>query len=1769
MKNFKLFISILLLFISQSNILCQDEPEKISIGDSKELSLTKDNSFNSFFVLEYTEQDLSNGDILVISSTPDSYLTPGYIYSSFEETKPSADKRQFSSQNLGKNSLFISTSKLKEQSKLYINIHSLQESKIKLELNLKKEIYISPDEKKVSFKLSDLTQVYFFPKDITSNKILFYALGENVNYFTMKVEYSGDAQKEFAVVQKYENGYGAIVDLTDLQGKDTEKFTISLSPAENYKEKNVEVGFDFVDQNDDNKIQVEILEHVHGATSAGINCYQIKDFKSSKKATMLLNIYTQSITFSLMNNATKKYSLDVFNNYFIKLPKEYDNAEDYFCFKKFTPKEKEQEELGEVSYDFQIYYEEDLTSVQSFIMPLINGKVYTHSLNSGDIFIYRHNSFSNKNTENKIYSANLLSIRGKPHMYGYPCKTFPECNLDEEKFNDLKTKNELDVLKPISQYYVNKKLNALGNTENNANGDPVSDAREQYLTIVKCESSTEYPNYGECKFSIEINNELDEVQLAPEIVYPTSLVSPKNYFNIRVTDFKNIKYLNIFFTVLTGNADIYLYEDKNYQNLLTKYNYRHAHRKEVIEITEDFKENYYIEIRTTDNSFVELKYETDFYNRGYTRMNPNEINIEYVNQKNGFVPFEIHNPDYFYPLDNPYNNDFYFTVRSLDCGMTYKYNFQDFENITSVHYEVEKDDINFGSSFAFMLKVESYFHTPKDDTEDCTMIVYTGEKSQNTPLLLISDMPHPSNFTETYYLYPFIYNKDFNGIFVDIKFEYELLIEEESPSLQVTFKIGEQKEDFTTYTIKNDYTFFIKNEAEKYCTNNLQCTLTIEIKKIFKDNKTISPYYFKTNVYNAVKSPEYIFKKKVYNYKLSPSHSKYFYSQVDLNEEGELNIMFNKGNGKIFAKLVEKTKIEENFNWNKRVKLPEPDDQNLLNYDPIYGVIKYSAENTKVCEKGCELYIQIKSEDKTNKETDFTEVSLILNDKKVNFVDMRLNNYINGYLERDQYKYYSILIPEDYMKVSINLYSPYGKAYVKLGNGTVATKDNFDWEINPTNDFGRIVISCKDEKINKDSLKGVGFTIGIINSENLPAGELNNYLYYNLEVQTLFNNDKIYYQLTRGRSIVCNTENDNYCHVLLYLNHYYSNKNNLLYVLPLSNNTANIYAKFYSQKDIEEKLLSDSIQSLFPTSDDYTQSSGGKQILLLNPEKISELNDNYVLLTVDVGAKNIAVKVLFNGADVAQTLLPSNDKTLLVLKENSNNLLLPNKDKYILNLKALEGNAILNVNKENYNIKGNHYIELEANDEGFKVENDKAKSDETVLLVSYEKKSANRAYELYMNDKNEINLPLTEEVFPQYVYTKLNSAEQLEFYFDGIEYKTRNNDYDLFDINAYVVNEKRIKSLIINPVKEIQGEKLGYYLKYEKTGVVTIPSDKIKVDDTYYIYLVVDKNGNNTNTYNKIKTQYSIVNKEEEAQNVLYPNKHYFSSLSIPSSSDYYLLKKESIDDKYILIDISENIPVNDNFVAIVNLYPENKNNNTQILDYNGRRRVIVDLQGQEGVKLWVTKNQLGNETSKNYSVIYYSLSDLNKFDNYTNFNNSIIVGVDGKKSKILINNIKNEYDYIKEVIYHVDIFKVIWDVDKFKYINTIYLGNHDEKAIEYSKEVKSDEKEIKIDIDFTIENKTEYAVRIVADILKNDGSYDKYMYNSTLLDFSEEKKDEKDDDDESSSYVWLFILIPVFIIFALIVFVLILKRRRAKIPEKEVNEIDNSRLMQEKPAED
>ena len=95
---------------------------------------------------------------------------------------------------------------------------------------------------------------------------------------------------------------------------------------------------------------------------------------------------------------------------------------------------------------------------------------------------------------------------------------------------------------------------------------------------------------------------------------------------------------------------------------------------------------------------------------------------------------------------------------------------------------------------------------------------------------------------------------------------------------------------------------------------------------------------------------EYILKNKVY---IFPKSTKYFYTQIEV-----VNFIFNKGNTKIYAKLLEKTNIEEKSNYNKKIKLPDMYSNNLLYYDPLNNIIKYSRK-IKICINGCKLYINI------------------------------------------------------------------------------------------------------------------------------------------------------------------------------------------------------------------------------------------------------------------------------------------------------------------------------------------------------------------------------------------------------------------------------------------------------------------------------------------------------------------------------------------------------------------------------------------------------------------------------------------------------------------------------------------------------------------------------------------------------------------------------------------------------------------------------------------
>ena len=1502
MSNIKPILALFILFILQTITKSEIEPIEIPINSHiSSYDLNSENEYNKYFIINYTEDDLSGKNYLIISTYNSSYDKNAFIYTSFTEKNPSADKRDYLSQILGKNEIIINVAKLKGKSKLYINIHSMKETTVELNVLLTENIELKYGRKK-KFKLSDASKLVFYPNDFfKERKLMFYSIGENINYFTMKVK---SDLKEYLSQQKFYNGYGVIIDLKDTKES---SYEVIITPNENYPginalEKEVEVGFELAEESTNTVRYVEIMDHIYGYITNSENCYQIENiYNEYTDITILINAYSQSLNFILYTDPL--YSIDVFDNYYIKLPSEY-FKDKKFCFKKFTPKEKEEEEYGEISYDFQIYYDQDLSNVQSFLFPLVNGKIYTYSLKANDIMIYRHTSF---NKYNFLYSATMTVLRGKPVLYGYECDTYPECNLDKEKFEQMKKEGKIDVIHKINQYYLNKKLYAIGDKE--INGENMSQARKQYLSVVICESTEDLPNKGECQYTIEVNNYNDEIQLVPELVHVNSVLFDKNYFRIKLDDYLNTKYLKVYFTVLSGNANINIYSDNTYKNKLSKYNFRYVHRKEVYEITEEFIPNYYIIVTTEDSAFIEIKYETDFHYKGYLKLNPNEMNIEYVNKLSNFNAYEVCNPDYFYPINNIKNNDFYFRINALDCSFIYKYNFNEEYNKTSRYYEVKKDDINFGTSYGFELKLDHYFHTTKDNNEDCAMIIYTGEKSQDIPLLIIEDMFHPSDFSDTYYIYPFSINDNFKGILVQIKLETESIIYLNTPpKVFITFKISNQNSEFEQYNISTDSSFFISDKKiKKYCPDKFyQCSLIIEINK---ENPEDS-FTILTNVHSSFDSVEYILKNKVYNYNLRPNDKKYFYTQIDQNEEGEINFMFNKGNAKVYAKLVQKDIIEENANWNRRIKLPESDSKDLLYYDPLYNVIKYNTKEKNNYEKGCELYILIQSDENTKKETALTEVSFSINTKineENSIVEIPLNKYIKGILEKNKYKYYTVAIPYDYYKISFNFHSTFGKAYIKLGKGDICTKNSSLWEINSNDDFGRIIIAANDDNIGKETLNGISFSIGITNKENL---ELNNddLLYY-LEIQGLYNNPKPYYHLTSERSIICNTDDDLFCYAILHINRNYNNNKNLLYAFP-NLGSIKIYAKYYSE--IAEVSYQKSIENLFPSETDFDQKMEGKNYIFLNSgNKIDENSDLYILLTIYSETKNNKIKLISNNLDTSKTLLSYGSESLIYFVRDIKFHLpydnLNNNNSYYLNIRTIKGTQQFII--ENIatisNLNGNYFIELQANPSGksFEIDNLNLDEKEQGIIINYSKSKEDKLFQIEKNIKNEIFLSLKgDKSLPQYAYTKLesNSSIKVEIFFHDITYQQNPNSIDIFKISGYIINKETLNKRIYNPNTEIKGELIqGNYLIYEKTGIIEISKDKILKDDEYYLYIIIEKENENKNVYRSIKVQYTVNEKEKGME--LNQNKFYYSQLNNINQQDYYIINKQSDLDKYII----------------------------------------------------------------------------------------------------------------------------------------------------------------------------------------------------------------------------------------------------------------------------
>ena len=138
-----------------------------------------------FYKLKLEQDLLKSNTFIAISTSPENYLKPAFIYASSEEnTFPSLDNRNYSSQEIGTNILYLKTDDFINNSYLNFYVYSLENTTITLTTYVNNSILLNqyPEGFRHKLKLSltkndedKIVHIEFNKKFEKNKKVLFYA----------------------------------------------------------------------------------------------------------------------------------------------------------------------------------------------------------------------------------------------------------------------------------------------------------------------------------------------------------------------------------------------------------------------------------------------------------------------------------------------------------------------------------------------------------------------------------------------------------------------------------------------------------------------------------------------------------------------------------------------------------------------------------------------------------------------------------------------------------------------------------------------------------------------------------------------------------------------------------------------------------------------------------------------------------------------------------------------------------------------------------------------------------------------------------------------------------------------------------------------------------------------------------------------------------------------------------------------------------------------------------------------------------------------------------------------------------------------------------------------------------------------------------------------------------------------------------------------------------------------------------------------------------
>ena len=299
----------------------------------------------------------------------------------------------------------------------------------------------------------------------------------------------------------------------------------------------------------------------------------------------------------------------------------------------------------------------------------------------------------------------------------------------------------------------------------------------------------------------------------------------------------------------------------------------------------------------------------------------------------------------------------------IECAMLFNYKSVNYSGIKTVDmiFNISQNNIS------FMSTVDKYNYNIINDTTDCAMIIYSGEvDSPKRPLLILADYPIPSNLENNYFIFPFFKGGNyFKGVLIDIRF---INTNNGKPNYNVKIFVNDSS-IIEERNITDNVIIPVKGSDDKLdCGNNLQCSLKINIIKIKESDPTFN---FTINVYSQESTiPEIIDNTQSTNkLYISKGGSKTIKIDIGKDEEAEIEINYNNVEGKMQAKLIQKSQVGD-----QDIYIFTGDSSNLLNFVSNNRKITITKEQSNKCYDGCELVLLIKMDENIN--NDYGEVSI-------------------------------------------------------------------------------------------------------------------------------------------------------------------------------------------------------------------------------------------------------------------------------------------------------------------------------------------------------------------------------------------------------------------------------------------------------------------------------------------------------------------------------------------------------------------------------------------------------------------------------------------------------------------------------------------------------------------------------------------------------------------------------------------------------------------------